>query len=89
MREYLEGEEINVLPWPSKSPDLNPIENVWGRMQKIVYTNDFRPRNGNELHEAIVEAWQKITPEFTRQLVSSLPRRLQNVIDSNGAMTKY
>jgi hypothetical protein len=26
--DYLEQNNINVLPWPSKSPDLNPIENL-------------------------------------------------------------
>lgn len=54
-----------------------------------MYENDFRPQNVEELQQKIVETWQEITPEYTRELVSSMPRRLQNVIDSNGAMTKY
>jgi hypothetical protein len=43
VRQYLEQERVNCLPWPPKSPDLNPKENVWGRMTSLMYENDFRP----------------------------------------------
>jgi hypothetical protein len=54
-----------------------------------MYENDFRPNTVEELQQKIVDTWQQITPAYTRDLVSSMPRRLQMVIDSNGAMTKY
>ncbi len=37
---------VTVLDWPANSPDLNPIENLWGIVKRKM--RDTRPNNGSK-----------------------------------------
>ena len=42
-RNYLRQKEsagtLKMMDWPPQSPDLNPIEQIWGELQKINWTD--------------------------------------------------
>ena len=51
-RDLLQASRINILPWSSYSPDLNPIEHIWNVIGRKVRARD--PRNVKELKRAVL-----------------------------------
>lgn len=86
---FFNAHDINVLDWPSQSPDLNPIEHLWTVLKKMIYGYE-RPASGVfELWDRAVEQWGKITREQCQKLIESMPRRLEAVIRAKGGSIKY
>lgn len=79
--------KIRVLEWPSQSPDLNPIENLWMILKKRVRKR--KPSNLDELHQFCQEEWAAIPKEMCRNLVRNYPRRLSQVIRAHGHAVDY
>jgi hypothetical protein len=52
--QFLEFENVSVLPWPAYSPDMSPIEHVWDALDLCV-----------QLHTVIEEEWDNI-PQATK-----------------------
>lgn len=79
---------ITLLDWPGNSPDLNPIENLWARLKRLVAAK--RPSNKRELIASIIASWHNtISPDDLKCLVDSMPRRCEAVIKAKGYPTKY
>ena len=81
-KKFLQENVPEVLDWPSNSPDLNPIENLWS----IVKTRVERrmPKNCHELELFMMEEWANIPQTILMNLVNSMPKRCQAIIDNNG-----
>uniref|UniRef100_A0A8C1KJ64 Tc1-like transposase DDE domain-containing protein n=1 Tax=Cyprinus carpio TaxID=7962 RepID=A0A8C1KJ64_CYPCA len=43
---WFQTSKINDMEWPAQSPDLNPIENLWGDIKNVSVA---KPRNAKEL----------------------------------------
>ncbi len=84
---FLKKNRVKVIQWPSMSPDLNPIEHLWGILKRQVEHHS--PSSIQSLKEVILEEWKKIDLAKCRQLVHSMPRRLGAVIKNHGSHTKY
>jgi len=78
-KTFLAENRIKVLDWPGNSPYLNPVENLWTNMKNRVAEQ--RPPSAKDFVKVIKEVWVKeISQEFCGNLVHSMTRRLQDVI---------
>ena len=86
-KEWLQDHSVNVLEWPSQSPDLNPIEHLWRDLKMAVHRR--LPSNLIELERYCKEEWAKLPKERCAKLVASYSKRLEAVEAAKGGSTKY
>lgn len=80
---------LMLLPQAAKSPDLNPIENLWAIMiQDWVSGQD---RNAEQLMNHVVRVWESLREKLNviAKCMSSMPSRLNEVLNNNGYWTSY
>ena len=73
-KNWKEKNLIDRMDWPSNSPDLNPIENLW-RIIKI-QVRKYRSQNLKQLQAAILLVWRSLPKNLARNLVDSMPNRI-------------
>ena len=86
---FLQNSNVNILPWPSRSPDINPIEHLWDQLDRRVRGRNPQPHTLVELAAALQEEWRAIPQDRIRRLFRSVPRRCLAVIRARGAHTRY
>lgn len=87
VQEWFAEQEIDRLPWPPNSPYLNCIENLWSWLDAAISKES--PRNLDELKAAVVKCLNNVPQHVYRDLVDSMPNRINECLRNNGGITRY
>uniref|UniRef100_A0A8B9JYE2 Transposase Tc1-like domain-containing protein n=1 Tax=Astyanax mexicanus TaxID=7994 RepID=A0A8B9JYE2_ASTMX len=82
--EWFKRKKWTVLKWAAMSPDLNPIENLWGELKSAIGKKN--PANIQELEQTAREEWEKIPAEMCKKLIDGYKKRLKAVITAKGVL---
>jgi transposase len=89
VQQWITDQSFEVLEWPPQSPDLNPIEHLWSHLKRQLNTYESVPKGMLELWERVECEWNKIDPEVCMNLIKTMPRRIDAVLQAKGRWTKY
>ena len=87
-RQFLNRNNVNVLPWPAVSPDMNPIKHIWDYLGRKVRARG-NVHNLKDLENALIQEWNNIPNVVIRRYVRSTRGRLAACINSRGGHTRY
>ena len=89
VKNHLRENHIDVLPWPSISPDLAPIEHVWEELDRRLRRRPNQPRTLANMAACLQEEWNNMPQRVIQRIIGSMRSRCKAVISSNGGHTRY
>jgi transposase len=78
---------VNKISWPSQSPDLNPIENVWAILKANI--SNYKPRSIKDLIRIIKKEWKALDNVLAKNLVISMKNRISLLLCNDGDHILY
>ena len=85
--KFYKENNIKIIDWPSNSPDLNPIENIWAKIKNKICWQEFD--NINKLRKRVEKEWDSLTKKNLQIYSNSMNNRIESCLLLNEKITKY
>ena len=89
VRRFLKENDVNRIELPSKSPDLNPIENIWTYLQNLITKRATPTENLATLGQYLLDEWDGIPMDVISNTVKTMGSRIDAVFAARGCITQY
>ncbi|GFW60924.1 transposable element Tcb1 transposase [Trichonephila clavipes] len=89
VQRFFVNHQIELLPWPARSPDLSPIENMWPMVAQRLTQITPPAATPDQLWQRGEAAWFAVPQEHIQSLFESMPRRVAAVISNNNSFSGY
>lgn len=89
VHNFFNVNNVNVMPWPARSPDLSPIEHLWDHLDRRIRSRQNPPINRQQMAQALIDEWRLIPADVIRRLTTSARRRVFACINARGGHTRY
>jgi hypothetical protein len=80
--DFLANQNVRVLPWPSKSPDFNPIEHLWDDLDRGLCSRQPAP-------QALQNYSRFLSKNGENSARPYMSRRVGTVLQANGGHNIY
>lgn len=89
VHDILIAGHIDRLNWPAKSPDINPIENMWNNISGAIHIRVDSPQIADELVVAATEEWNNRSKDIINRLTITMHRCVNMLFQRGGSHTDY
>jgi transposase len=78
---------IILMPHPSTSPDMNPIEKCWRRIKQALHRRRRQPTTVAEMQAMVLEEWNRIPQEWINDLILKQEHWVHVLMERHGWST--
>ncbi|GBM44755.1 hypothetical protein AVEN_83882-1 [Araneus ventricosus] len=82
-------QSADMLPWPSRSPDLSPIDHVWHIFGRQLQHHPQLALTVSVITDQVQQAWNSIPQTDIRHLYDAMHARLHACSENSGGYTDY